>query len=75
MGYGPKRLARVLRLQRALAMARREPRLGWSAVAFRAGYADQAHMDRDWRQFAGASPTRWLSAEQFPFFERGGGGE
>jgi AraC-like DNA-binding protein len=57
VGYGPKRLARVLRLQRALAMARREPRLGWSAVAFRAGYADQAHLVNDCRALAGVPPT------------------
>jgi AraC-like DNA-binding protein len=57
VGYGPKLLARVLRLQRALAMARADPGLGWSAVAFRAGYADQAHLANDCRALAGVPPT------------------
>ena len=57
VGYGPKRLARVLRLQGALAMARREPRLGWSRVAVLAGYADQAHLVNDCRALAGVPPS------------------
>lgn len=72
-GLAPKTFGRVVRFDRARRMlaAGTHPTLG--ALAHAAGYADQAHMDRDWRQFAGASPTRWLSDEQFPFFERGGG--
>ncbi|GHD89221.1 helix-turn-helix domain-containing protein [Streptomyces naganishii] len=50
-GYGPKTLARVLRLQRALALARAgEP---FASTAARAGYADQAHLARDVRDLAG----------------------
>ncbi|MGW1778069.1 helix-turn-helix domain-containing protein [Streptomyces sp. NPDC002143] len=50
-GYGPKTLARILRLQRALALA-------WAGVPYadtaaRAGYADQAHLSRDIREFTG----------------------
>lgn len=51
-GYGPKVLARILRLQRALALAR-----GGSSFAFAAadaGYADQAHLAREVRALAGA---------------------
>src|SRR5437773_2408124 len=40
-GYGPKTLARVLRLRRALALARAGT--PFATVAVRAGYADQAH--------------------------------
>ncbi|MFG3154775.1 helix-turn-helix domain-containing protein [Streptomyces sp. NPDC048219] len=50
-GYGPKTLARVLRLQRALALARGGTSLAETAV--RAGYADQAHLARDVRELAG----------------------
>ena len=55
VGYGPKRLARVLRLRRALALARSGEEL--AAVAFSAGYADQAHLSRDCRELAGVPPT------------------
>ena len=50
-GYGPKTLARVLRLQRALGLARDGVPLAETAV--RAGFADQAHLARDVRELAG----------------------
>ncbi|GGQ71558.1 helix-turn-helix domain-containing protein [Streptomyces asoensis] len=50
-GYGPKTLARILRLQRALALARRG--VPYAQTAQRAGYADQAHLSRDVREFTG----------------------
>ena len=59
VGYGPKRLARVLRLTRALAAAHAGQELG--RVAFEAGYADQAHFCTDCRELAGASPTALLT--------------
>jgi AraC-like DNA-binding protein len=55
VGYGPKRLARVLRLRRALALAQEGEEL--AAVAFAVGYADQAHLSRDCRELAGIPPT------------------
>ncbi|WP_446220234.1 helix-turn-helix domain-containing protein [Micromonospora sp. IBHARD004] len=58
-GYGPKTLARILRMQRALALARTGTPL--AEVAARSGYADQAHLTRDVRELAGASPTRLLA--------------
>jgi transcriptional regulator GlxA family with amidase domain len=51
-GYGPKTLARVLRLQRALGLARDGVPLADTAAL--AGFADQAHLARDVRELAGA---------------------
>ncbi|MER5304388.1 DUF6597 domain-containing transcriptional factor [Streptomyces lasiicapitis] len=50
-GYGPKTLARVLRLQRALALARAG--LPYADTAAVAGYADQAHLARDVKELTG----------------------
>ncbi|GGW64059.1 AraC family transcriptional regulator [Streptomyces lucensis JCM 4490] len=50
-GYGPKTLARVLRLQRALALARSG--VPYAETAARAGYADQPHLAREVRELAG----------------------
>ncbi|QES38888.1 AraC family transcriptional regulator [Streptomyces venezuelae] len=50
-GYGPKTLARVLRLQRALALAR--DGLAYADTAAAAGYADQAHLARDVKELTG----------------------
>lgn len=57
-GYGPKTLGRILRMQRALALARAGTPL--AEVAARTGYADQAHLTRDVRELAGVPPTRLL---------------
>ncbi|GAA4813376.1 helix-turn-helix transcriptional regulator [Streptomyces ziwulingensis] len=57
-GYGPKTLARVLRLQRALTLARGGVPLAETAV--RAGFADQAHLSRDVRELTGVPPTLLL---------------
>ncbi|KUL53333.1 AraC family transcriptional regulator [Streptomyces sp. NRRL F-4489] len=51
-GYGPKTLARVLRLVRALELARAG--VPYAEVAARAGYADQAHLAREVKSLAGA---------------------
>jgi AraC-like DNA-binding protein len=50
-GYGPKTLARVLRLQRALELARRG--VPFASVAAEAGYADQPHFAREVRALTG----------------------
>ncbi|GIM89370.1 AraC family transcriptional regulator [Paractinoplanes toevensis] len=50
-GYGPKVLARILRMQRAVGMARAG--LPFAAVSASAGYADQAHLAREVRAMAG----------------------
>ncbi|UGT63970.1 helix-turn-helix transcriptional regulator [Nocardia asteroides] len=57
-GYGPKTLARVLRLQRGLARARAGVPLAETAVG--AGYADQAHFTREVRELTGLTPAGLL---------------
>jgi AraC-like DNA-binding protein len=61
VGYGPKTLQRVLRFQRFLRLAaRRDDDL--AALAFAAGYADQAHLTRECRRLAGLPPAALLRA-------------
>jgi AraC-like DNA-binding protein len=60
VGYGPKRLARVLRLRRALAEARAGTEL--AEAAFDAGYVDQPHFTNECRALAGAPPAAVLRA-------------
>ncbi|MEU9042553.1 MULTISPECIES: helix-turn-helix transcriptional regulator [unclassified Kitasatospora] len=61
-GYGPKTLARILRMQRALALARSGVPLAETAA--RTGYADQAHLARDVRELAGMTVTALLSSQR-----------
>jgi methylphosphotriester-DNA--protein-cysteine methyltransferase len=58
VGYGPKLLARVLRLRRALARVREGAEL--ADVAYGGGYSDQAHFSHDCSELAGVPPGRFL---------------
>jgi AraC-like DNA-binding protein len=63
VGLAPKRLARILRFQRALAALGAPARAANLArVALDAGYFDHAHFVRDFRAFAGTSPSGLLEA-------------
>ncbi|GHJ31298.1 AraC family transcriptional regulator [Streptomyces hygroscopicus subsp. sporocinereus] len=59
-GYGAKTLGRVLRLNRALDLARTGVR--FAEVAATAGYADQAHLAREVRTLTGVPLSRLLAA-------------
>lgn len=62
-GVTPKTLARVLRFDRAVRLvAARGPR-AWADVSAEAGYADQAHLVRDWRDFTGHTPASWIDGD------------
>jgi AraC-like DNA-binding protein len=62
VGLGPKTAARLVRLDgvyRRLDQTR--GRLDWGQVAADIGYADQAHLIREFRQFTGTTPTAFLA--------------
>ncbi|MEV6882701.1 helix-turn-helix domain-containing protein [Streptomyces sp. NPDC051135] len=63
VGLSPKTLARVLRFEHAHELAAARNPLPWGEVATVSGYADQAHLVRDWREFTGRSPTAWRRGE------------
>ena len=65
-GLSPKLMARVLRFERAQTMLRMPTRPSLGSVAAACGYADQAHMTRDWVEFAGCAPTIWMADETIP---------
>jgi AraC-like DNA-binding protein len=61
IGLPPKALARVLRFERVAQLLQvvEAPRL--AEVAYDCGYYDQAHLNRDFRQFAGTTPSEYLA--------------
>ena len=65
-GLSPKLMARILRFERAQKMLRLPTRPSLGSIAAVCGYADQAHMTRDWVEFAGSAPTLWLADESLP---------
>jgi AraC-like DNA-binding protein len=60
-GLTPKHLCRVLRFQHARRLASNVLRPQWSGIAADAGYFDQAHLIRDFREFTGRTPMSVFS--------------
>ncbi|WP_157016170.1 helix-turn-helix domain-containing protein [Mesorhizobium xinjiangense] len=58
VGANPKTVARIVRFNSALAKARAQASPDWADIALECGYADQAHLVREFRDFAGCSPVR-----------------
>jgi AraC-like DNA-binding protein len=67
-GLAPQQLRRIGRFETSRALMGRRPLV---EVAHVSGYADQAHLTREWVALAGCSPTTWLR-EEFPFVQDGG---
>lgn len=67
VGLTPKRYARVLRFRHAIERLAADPSVTLAELALDAGYGDQAHFNRDFREMAGISPTEYRSAApRFP---------
>ena len=67
VGLTPKHACRVARVQAALERIRASSAVPLSRLALECGWYDQAHMSRDFREIAGASPTTY--ARQVAFFQ------
>ncbi|HKV33796.1 MAG TPA: helix-turn-helix domain-containing protein [Pyrinomonadaceae bacterium] len=55
VGLGPKLLARIVRFQQVFRAVESNP--AWAEVAVECGYYDQAHLIRDFNQFAQQTPA------------------
>jgi AraC-like DNA-binding protein len=58
-GLSPKRYARLMRFQELMAALRDAHDGSLSELALAAGYSDQAHMNREFREFAGLTPMQY----------------
>jgi AraC-like DNA-binding protein len=71
-GLTPKQLQRIGRFESSRELLRaRGGRVALSSVAAACGYADQAHLAREWRALAGCPPSTWLH-EELPFVQATG---
>jgi len=68
-GLPPKVFARILRFQRAARLMAAPGGPSLCEIALDCGYYDQAHLNRDFREFAGRTPTELMAAR----LPKGGG--
>ncbi|WP_103338284.1 helix-turn-helix domain-containing protein [Amycolatopsis sp. CA-126428] len=61
-GLSPKAYARVLRVHRAVALARSSSVPDWAEIAVRSGFYDQPHMIAEFRRAVGSSCVRFFQA-------------
>lgn len=61
IGINPKAFARIRRFQDALARLQRRPDTHLSLLAVETGYADQAHMIREFETLSGFTPAQYRS--------------
>jgi AraC-like DNA-binding protein len=60
VGVSPKTAARLLRFADVRRRIERAPP-HWARIASEAGYADQPHLNREFQQFAGTTPTDFVA--------------
>ncbi|MEU9831757.1 AraC family transcriptional regulator [Streptosporangium sp. NPDC048047] len=71
VGVTPKRVARIYRFARLIVSVDARGPVDWSRLAQTAGYFDQAHFIREFKDFTGHTPTDYLALRRrFPA-ERG----
>jgi AraC-like DNA-binding protein len=64
IGLTPKMAGRVLRFNHVLGTANRGAEMSWASIAMTCGYYDQAHLIRDFNEFAGAPPLEYMSRQR-----------
>jgi AraC-like DNA-binding protein len=57
VGITPKYFARIARFYQAFMLKECHPELDWLSVAVRTGYNDYQHLAKDFKEFAGNTPT------------------
>ena len=63
VGVSPKFLCRIIRFRRVFDRLRDQT--PWPMIALRCGFFDQSHLIRDFKQFAGQSPTAFLASQSW----------
>jgi AraC-like DNA-binding protein len=61
VGVTPKRVARIYRFARLILRVDAGRPVDWAALAHAAGYFDQAHFSREFKDFTGHTPTQYLA--------------
>ncbi|GHB52527.1 helix-turn-helix domain-containing protein [Mongoliitalea lutea] len=57
VGFSPKVYARLIRFSNAYRLFEKSEVPNWSEIAYQSGYYDQMHFIKDFKEFAGITPT------------------
>lgn len=68
IGLSPKLFGRIARFRAALELVQQRGGANWAALAGDLGYSDQAHLIREFAEFAGDSPARFFRSGTFHSF-------
>ena len=60
VGVTPKRVARIYRFARLILTVDPSLPVDWSAIAHRAGFFDQSHFVKEFKEFTGRTPSQYL---------------
>lgn len=63
VGLAPKTVARIIRFEAVCRMMTTAPPGDLARLACASGYSDHAHLDREFREFSGCTPTEFLAKE------------
>lgn len=67
VGITPKRMARIYRFARLIVSVDTQRPVAWADLAHTAGYFDQAHFSKEFKDFTGHTPTEYLALRRrFP---------
>ncbi|TCD01358.1 AraC family transcriptional regulator [Pedobacter psychroterrae] len=64
IGLSPKQLGKVIRLQSALKLLLNQQPEKLTRIAYESDYYDQAHFNRDFKEFTGINPKEFLESDK-----------
>lgn len=64
MGISPKTYLRICRFNAVKSRLEQDPTCSWQELAFTSGYYDQSHFIKEFKQFAGKTPSEYLAGLQ-----------
>lgn len=68
VGLSPKEMAKLIRLNCAFSSLEADPGISLTSLSYEAGYYDQSHFSRDFKNIAGVSPTKLFSEKSKELF-------
>ena len=63
LGLSPKEYLRICRFLQSLQYLKKHPVLSLTEIAYKSGYYDQSHFNRDYKNYTGCAPAQFVQAK------------